>query len=100
MNKNKINYNLQVKETERWWNRNIKLHKQYKENYLDKNVVLYKNSRMNKVYELLNEEKFNNVLEIGFGAGQLMSKVIKEKKINYYGVEISKPLMDITKKKN
>ncbi len=99
MNKNKINYNLQVKETERWWNRNIKLHKQYKENYLDKNVVLYKNSRMNKVYELLNEEKFNNVLEIGFGAGQLMSKVIKEKKINYYGVEISKPLMDITKKK-
>ena len=36
---------------------------------------------MNKVYEFLNKEKFNNVLEIGFGAGQLMSKIIKKKKL-------------------
>lgn len=100
MRKNLKN-NLQLNETERWWNsKNIlKFDNQYKKNYLDKNVVLYQNSRMNKVYEFLNEEKFNNVLEIGFGAGQLMSEIIKNKKINYYGVEISKPLIDRTKKR-
>ena len=71
--------NLQINETERWWNsKNIlKFDNQYKKTYFDRNVVLYQNSRMNKVYEFLNKEKFNNVLEIGFGAGQLMSKIIK-----------------------
>ena len=47
---------------------------------------------MNKVYELLSEEKFNNILEIGFGAGQLMSKIIIKNKVNYSGIDISKPL--------
>lgn len=93
--------NLQINETERWWNsKNIlKFDNQYKKNYYDPRIVLYQNSRMNKVYEFLNEEKFTNVLEIGFGAGQLMSKIIKKKKINYYGVEISKPLLGKAKKR-
>ena len=100
MRKNLKN-NLQLNETERWWNsKNIlKFDNQYKKTYFDRNVVLYQNSRMNKVYEFLNKEKFNNVLEIGFGAGQLMTEIIKKKKINYYGVEISKPLLDRTKKR-
>ena len=99
--KKKLKKNLQLKETERWWNSNniLKFDNQYRKNYLDKNVVLYQNSRMNKVYEFLNNEKFSNVLEIGFGAGQLMSEIVKKKKINYYGVEISKPLIDRTKKR-
>ena len=93
--------NLQVNETERWWNsKNIlKFDNQYKKNYYDPRIALYQNSRMNKVYEFLNEEKFTNILEIGFGAGQLMSRIIKKKKINYYGVDISKPLLDRAKKR-
>ena len=96
-----MNKNLQINETERWWNsKNIyKFAKQYQKNYSDKNVVLYQNSRMNKVYELLSEEKFNNILEIGFGAGQLMSKIIIKNKVNYYGIDISKPLFAIAKKR-
>ena len=99
--KKNLKNNLQLNETERWWNsKNIlKFDNQYKKTYFDKRVVLYQNSRMNKVYELLNEEKFNNILEIGFGAGQLMSEIIKKKKTNYYGVEISKPLLNRTKKR-
>ena len=95
-----MNKNLQINETERWWNsKNIyKFAKQYQKNYSDKNVVLYQNSRMNKVYELLSEEKFNNILEIGFGAGQLMSKIIIKNKVNYSGIDISKPLFAIAKK--
>ena len=67
--------NLQINETERWWNSKgiLKFDNQYQKDYSDKNVVLYQNSRMKKVYEFLNEEKFENILEIGFGAGQLMA---------------------------
>ena len=54
-----------ISEVERWWNsKNInKFDKQYKKNYQDKNVVLYQNSRMEKVFKFLNEQSFKNILE-------------------------------------
>lgn len=97
-----MKYSKQISETERWWNsKNIlKFDSQYKESYFDKTVTLYQNSRMNKVYEFINEQKFKNILEVGFGAGQLIKKIIKNKKnIDYYGIEISKPLLNKTKQR-
>lgn len=73
---------LQLLETERWWNsKNIlKFDSQYKKSYRDKNVVLYQNARRNTVFNLLDKDlKNKKILEIGFGAGQLLELKLKKK---------------------
>lgn len=79
----------------------MKFDSQYNQTYHDKNVVFYQNSRREAVYSLLDKNiKNKKILEIGFGAGQLLELMIKRKKSNYYyGVEISKPLLKKTKKR-
>lgn len=100
---NRYSKGLQLLETERWWNsKNIlKFDLQYKKSYRDKNVVLYQNLRRNTVFNLLDKDlKNKKILEIGFGAGQLLELMLKKKKSNhYYGVEISHPLLKKTKKR-
>ena len=90
---------LVKKEIKRWWenNRNLRWDNIYK----NRDYTSYSlNERMNKILNFLDflSLKKANILEIGFGGGQLAFEILKRNH-NYTGFELSNNFIQIAKKR-